>query len=325
MKSIVHPSRKNQALSARTLVFSSAVVALACLSAIGCTSRKQYAINEAILIGERRQLEDEIYRAKFELRDALRENEQLRRELSGKQDSTSSIPQTSSSRYSGVDAFQTNGTRVAPSYGNALDPDRYDSSPTQNAETLPDFVPRPTSSQKLTRSNATKANAQRNQVARNNPANANAQRNQVARNNPANANAQRNQVARNNAANANAQRNQVARNNAANANAQRNQVARNNPTNANAQGSKETMGPQMQNIALASATSPAKKQFGVSRPIALDKVQGSSSRVSPANYEALPTTNSTERVVEQEESSEAPGFVGSSESEIDDWTPVGAN
>ena len=295
MKSIVHPSRKNQALSARTLVFSSAVVALACLSAIGCTSRKQYAINEAILIGERRQLEDEIYRAKFELRDALRENEQLRRELSGKQDSTSSIPQTSSSRYSGVDAFQTNGTRVAPSYGNALDPDRYDSSPTQNAETLPDFVPRPTSSQKLTRSNATKANAQRNQVARNN------------------------------AANANAQRNQVARNNAANANAQRNQVARNNPTNANAQGSKETMGPQMQNIALASATSPAKKQFGVSRPIALDKVQGSSSRVSPANYEALPTTNSTERVVEQEESSEAPGFVGSSESEIDDWTPVGAN
>ncbi len=55
-----------------------AVVALLIVSAaslVGCVSRKQYAINESILIGERRQLEDEIYRVQFQLRDALVENQ----------------------------------------------------------------------------------------------------------------------------------------------------------------------------------------------------------------------------------------------------------
>ncbi|MGN0911037.1 MAG: hypothetical protein ACI4NV_06430 [Thermoguttaceae bacterium] len=61
-----------------------AVVALLIVSAaslMGCVSRKQYAINESILIGERRQLEDEIYRVQFQLRDALVENQQLREKL----------------------------------------------------------------------------------------------------------------------------------------------------------------------------------------------------------------------------------------------------
>ena len=61
-----------------------AVVALLIVSAaslVGCVSRKQYAINESILIGERRQLEDEIYRVQFQLRDALVENQQLREKL----------------------------------------------------------------------------------------------------------------------------------------------------------------------------------------------------------------------------------------------------
>ena len=59
-------------------------VALTCVVATalgGCTSRRQYAINESILISERRQLENEIYRVQFELRDALEENEQLRAKL----------------------------------------------------------------------------------------------------------------------------------------------------------------------------------------------------------------------------------------------------
>ncbi len=68
--------------SARSRRF--AVVALLIVSAaslLGCVSRKQYAINESILIGERRQLEDEIYRVQFQLRDALVENQQLREKL----------------------------------------------------------------------------------------------------------------------------------------------------------------------------------------------------------------------------------------------------
>ncbi len=54
------------------------VAALILISVAGCVGRKQYQINEAILISERRQLEDELYRLQFELRDALEENERLR-------------------------------------------------------------------------------------------------------------------------------------------------------------------------------------------------------------------------------------------------------
>ena len=64
--------------------------ALLCLATVGgCTSPRQYKINEAILIGERRQLEDEIYRLQFELRDALAENERLSAELDGASDDPS--------------------------------------------------------------------------------------------------------------------------------------------------------------------------------------------------------------------------------------------
>ncbi|MCF0234144.1 MAG: hypothetical protein HUK22_04100 [Thermoguttaceae bacterium] len=57
------------------------VAALTFVAALGCATRKQYQINEAILISERRQLEDELYRVQFELRDALEENERLTAEL----------------------------------------------------------------------------------------------------------------------------------------------------------------------------------------------------------------------------------------------------
>lgn len=75
MKSTVIRSSRMRTLAA------AAFLCVAVTSLLGCTSRKQYAINESILIGERRQLEDEIYRVQFELRDALQENEQLRAKL----------------------------------------------------------------------------------------------------------------------------------------------------------------------------------------------------------------------------------------------------
>ncbi|MBQ9873642.1 MAG: hypothetical protein IJM30_04175 [Thermoguttaceae bacterium] len=126
-----------------------AIVVLASLAATGCTSRQQYAINEAILISERRQLEDEIYRAKFELRDALRENERLRAQLEkeGLAGSGSEKPREASAReaeatrFPGGDALRVDPSRLAPSYQNGLDPDQYDASPTNSS--LPDFMPAP--------------------------------------------------------------------------------------------------------------------------------------------------------------------------------------
>lgn len=48
----------------------------------GCgPSRRQYAINEALLIDQTRLLENEVYRARYQLEKALEENEQLRSEL----------------------------------------------------------------------------------------------------------------------------------------------------------------------------------------------------------------------------------------------------
>jgi hypothetical protein len=127
------------------------IVGLAALCVLGCTSRKQYAINEAILISERRQLEDEIYRAKFELRDALRENEQLRAQLEKNRAANSAKGKANSRRpvdeyvYPGGSMLEVDPARLAPSYQNRIDPDRYDSSPTSNTETLPDFAPVPRS------------------------------------------------------------------------------------------------------------------------------------------------------------------------------------
>lgn len=142
-----------------------ALVALVVVSALlptsACVSRKQYAINEAILIGERRQLEDEIYRVQFELRDALEENERLRERLEkneGNDDSESAsersteksqkrakTSKSNSSFFPGGNSLDVDSSRS----NNATDPDAYDDSATSEDldgyETLPDFVPIPTS------------------------------------------------------------------------------------------------------------------------------------------------------------------------------------
>jgi hypothetical protein len=136
------------------------VVALAGLSCVGCVGRKQYAINEAILISERRQLEDEIYRLQFELRDALEENERLRQELGGDADANKTAPRakTNDAFFPGLDATQTrrstNGgvqriqTTSATDARPAIAPRRADSAPAtgEAVETLPDYVPIPITS-----------------------------------------------------------------------------------------------------------------------------------------------------------------------------------
>lgn len=145
------------------------VAALILISVAGCAGRKQYQINEAILISERRQLEDELYRLQFELRDALEENERLRAaagnaandapngvltaQNNGANGSAALFPPSNAlktarptrgaARLSTVSA-NSNGTRaansenyrdagVAPSTGGAV-------------ETLPDYVPVPLTS-----------------------------------------------------------------------------------------------------------------------------------------------------------------------------------
>ncbi len=139
------------ALSAKGALLALTVAALS-LSALGCTSRKQYAINEAILISERRQLEDEIYRTKFELRDALRENEQLRELLEKENPEASKKAQkqpTKSNRpsndelFPGGDALRVDQSQTAPAYQSPADPDVYDASPSRGGSKLPDFAPAP--------------------------------------------------------------------------------------------------------------------------------------------------------------------------------------
>ncbi|MGI6402573.1 MAG: hypothetical protein ACOX0A_10830 [Thermoguttaceae bacterium] len=68
------------------ILLAVASIAVVATSLAGCTTRRQYAINESILISERRQLEDEIYRVQFELRDALEENARLRARLDAEPD-----------------------------------------------------------------------------------------------------------------------------------------------------------------------------------------------------------------------------------------------
>ncbi len=154
MKSATYPKRIFRALSEKSAFLAGVVVVATALCVVGCTSRKQYAINEAILISERRQLEDEIYRSKFELRDALRENQRLREQLekeglasssAGKKSNAEKKPTLDENQYPGGTALQVDRAKIAPSYQRAYDPDQYDSSPTNNVETLPDFVPVPTS------------------------------------------------------------------------------------------------------------------------------------------------------------------------------------
>jgi hypothetical protein len=155
-------------------------VALAALCVVGCVGRKQYAINEAILISERRQLEDEIYRLQFELRDALEENERLRQELGGDAPAGAnrSAPRarTNDAFFPGLDAAQTRRTTggarkvqttsatdarsarptTAPVLRTDLAPQSAEAAPAtgEAVETLPDYVPIPVTS---TRPDAAKA------------------------------------------------------------------------------------------------------------------------------------------------------------------------
>lgn len=143
------------------------IVALAGLACVGCVGRKQYAINEAILVSERRQLEDEIYRLQFELRDALEENERLRRELGGDAatDANSPASRTRSGAndafFPGLDAAQaplrTTGGVQSVQTTSATDarpvrpttaPQNADAAPAtgEAVETLPDYVPIPVTS-----------------------------------------------------------------------------------------------------------------------------------------------------------------------------------
>lgn len=163
---------------------SAFVVALAALSCVGCVGRKQYAINEAILVSERRQLEDEIYRLQFELRDALAENERLRREVGG---DAASVPEsreranaagTTDAFFPGLDASQTR-TRTTGGARNVETPVarrtaapvlRTDGASRKAApesagqgavETLPEYVPIPVSSKRNDEGNASVAASRR--------------------------------------------------------------------------------------------------------------------------------------------------------------------
>ncbi len=144
------------------------IVALAGLACVGCVGRKQYAINEAILISERRQLEDEIYRLQFELRDALEENERLRQELGGdgaganapatrKRARTGAndaffpgldAAQTPLRTTGGVQKIQTTSAPDARSARPTIAPRSADAAPAtgEAVETLPDYVPIPVTS-----------------------------------------------------------------------------------------------------------------------------------------------------------------------------------
>ncbi|MBR5244325.1 MAG: hypothetical protein IKW13_08820 [Thermoguttaceae bacterium] len=142
-------------------------VALAALCVVGCVGRKQYAINEAILISERRQLEDEIYRLQFELRDALEENERLRQEAGGAAGTNrpASRARANDAFFPGLDATQTrrqttggvqrvqttsaeDARSARPTMRTDLAPQRADSAPAtgEAVETLPDYVPIPVTS-----------------------------------------------------------------------------------------------------------------------------------------------------------------------------------
>jgi len=144
------------------------IVALAGLACVGCVGRKQYAINEAILISERRQLEDEIYRLQFELRDALEENERLRQELGGEAENANAPTSRTRGRagandafFPGLDAAQaplrttgglrqvqtTSATDARPARPTTA-PQSADAAPAtgEAVETLPDYVPIPVTS-----------------------------------------------------------------------------------------------------------------------------------------------------------------------------------
>lgn len=155
-------------VSNRSRLRGALIVALAGLACVGCVGRKQYAINEAILISERRQLEDEIYRLQFELRDALEENERLRQELGGDEAGANSPATRTRGRagandafFPGLDAAQTplrttggvqkiqttSATDARPARPTAAPRTAAPAPATGEAvETLPDYVPIPVTS-----------------------------------------------------------------------------------------------------------------------------------------------------------------------------------
>ncbi len=144
-------------------------VALVAFCVVGCVGRKQYAINEAILISERRQLEDEIYRLQFELRDALEENDRLRQELGGGEAENANAPatrtqgragtndaffpgldatQTRRRTTGGVQRIQTTSATDVRSVQPTVAPQNAETAPAtgEAVETLPDYVPIPVTS-----------------------------------------------------------------------------------------------------------------------------------------------------------------------------------
>lgn len=78
---------------------------------VGCTpSKKQYQINEALLIDQTRVLENEVYRTRFLLKKCLEENERLRQELGGSNEPSESQQNVPIKRNSALDVS------VSPSY-----------------------------------------------------------------------------------------------------------------------------------------------------------------------------------------------------------------
>lgn len=71
----------------RTTVSTSVMLLLLLLTAAGCgPTRKEYAINEALLIDQTRILENQLYSAQFRIQQLERENERLRQQLEGKEE-----------------------------------------------------------------------------------------------------------------------------------------------------------------------------------------------------------------------------------------------
>lgn len=70
------------AMIERNLPFVLILLILIVVGSSGCgPTKKQYAINEALLMDQTRLLENEIYKTRFALQQTLRENEILRNEL----------------------------------------------------------------------------------------------------------------------------------------------------------------------------------------------------------------------------------------------------
>lgn len=65
---------------------TTALLLLLVLSVVGCgPTRKEYAINEALLIDQTRVLENQLYSAQFRIQQLERENRKLRAQLEEKQ------------------------------------------------------------------------------------------------------------------------------------------------------------------------------------------------------------------------------------------------